>query len=72
MNCPICKKPVTLSNPFVPFCDERCKLLDLGAWADGSYVISTPLHKPDGDVEELVTEELDWPARSPENEPKVH
>jgi uncharacterized protein len=71
MNCPICKKPVSLSDAFMPFCSERCKLLDLGAWADGSYVISTPIHKPDGDVEELETEELNWPVRG-NDDPKVH
>jgi uncharacterized protein len=43
MKCPICKKPVTLSDPFMPFCSERCKLVDLGNWADEKYVISTPL-----------------------------
>ena len=24
-------------NEFRPFCSERCKLLDFGAWADESY-----------------------------------
>jgi len=38
--CPICKKPVVLkSNPFRPFCSERCKLIDLGRWADNKYYI---------------------------------
>ncbi len=27
-------------NPFRPFCSERCKLIDLGAWIEGSYRIS--------------------------------
>jgi hypothetical protein len=26
-------------NPFRPFCSERCRLLDLGQWAEGSYAI---------------------------------
>ena len=26
-------------NPFRPFCSERCKLIDLGAWASDSYRI---------------------------------
>lgn len=40
--CPTCKKSVEWSkdNPFRPFCCERCKLIDLGAWANGSYTIS--------------------------------
>jgi len=47
MTCPICKKEVALTNPFMPFCSERCKLLDLGNWASEKYVISTPI-KPVG------------------------
>jgi uncharacterized protein len=43
LKCPICRKPVGLQDPLVPFCSERCKLIDLGNWASGSYVISTPL-----------------------------
>jgi hypothetical protein len=27
----------------MPFCSERCKLVDLGNWAEEKYVISTPL-----------------------------
>lgn len=35
VRCPTCHKlvPYTSSNPFRPFCSERCKLIDLGAWA---------------------------------------
>jgi uncharacterized protein len=39
MNCPICKQPVAEGDPEFPFCSERCRLLDLGAWATGRYVI---------------------------------
>jgi uncharacterized protein len=37
--CPQCGKPVEWGphNPFRPFCSERCKLIDLGAWATESY-----------------------------------
>lgn len=41
--CPICKKPVGLNEPEMPFCSERCRLLDLGNWAAERYVISTPV-----------------------------
>ena len=47
MKCPICKKPVQAGDPNAPFCSERCRLLDLGAWADEKYVISTPVPKRD-------------------------
>ncbi len=26
-------------NPFRPFCSERCKLIDLGAWAEEKYSV---------------------------------
>ncbi len=26
-------------NPFRPFCSERCKLIDLGQWADEKFRI---------------------------------
>ncbi len=40
--CPICKKKVRLDDPGMPFCSERCRLIDLGNWASEKYVISTP------------------------------
>ena len=43
MKCPTCKREVMIDEPFMPFCSERCKLLDLGAWATEKYVISTPI-----------------------------
>ena len=43
MQCPICKKEVALSDPQMPFCSERCKLIDLGNWATDKYVIPVPL-----------------------------
>jgi len=41
VKCPICAKPAEWShkNTWRPFCSERCKLIDLGAWADGSYSV---------------------------------
>lgn len=36
--CPRCQKPTTWAdNPNRPFCSDRCKLIDLGAWANESY-----------------------------------
>jgi endogenous inhibitor of DNA gyrase (YacG/DUF329 family) len=45
--CPICKKQVDLKDPFMPFCSERCKTIDLGNWATEKYVISEPLRPED-------------------------
>jgi len=44
MPCPICKKEIVREgNPCVPFCSERCKLIDLDNWLSGRYRISTPI-----------------------------
>lgn len=48
MNCPICKKEVSLDDPLMPFCSERCRIIDLGNWASGKYVIPEPI-TPDMD-----------------------
>jgi uncharacterized protein len=34
VSCPTCQRPVEWSaaSPFRPFCSERCRLIDLGAW----------------------------------------
>ena len=38
--CPVCKtKSQKKLVEFFPFCSERCKLLDLGAWLEGDYKI---------------------------------
>ncbi len=43
-NCPICKKPTdSATQAEFPFCSERCRLLDLGNWASGKYVLSEPV-----------------------------
>ena len=39
MRCPICEKTVKFGDAFMPFCSERCKLIDLGNWASEKYVI---------------------------------
>ena len=38
VKCPNCGRQVEFEgNEFRPFCSERCKLLDFGAWADEQY-----------------------------------
>jgi endogenous inhibitor of DNA gyrase (YacG/DUF329 family) len=48
--CPICGKATnSRRDPDFPFCGERCRLLDLGKWASGAYVITEPaLEEPAG------------------------
>jgi endogenous inhibitor of DNA gyrase (YacG/DUF329 family) len=42
IRCPICGEKNTWSdeNIFRPFCSERCKLIDLGEWADDKYRVA--------------------------------
>jgi uncharacterized protein len=35
--CPICQKQVAPTDPQMPFCSDRCRLLDLGNWASEKY-----------------------------------
>lgn len=39
VRCPACGGPSLYApeNPFRPFCSQRCKLHDLGAWANESF-----------------------------------
>ncbi len=41
VRCPICGKEVawTPQSNYRPFCSERCRNIDLGAWASESYRI---------------------------------
>ncbi|HEY2037590.1 MAG TPA: DNA gyrase inhibitor YacG [Steroidobacteraceae bacterium] len=33
VKCPTCQREIDWSqSPFRPFCSERCRLIDLGAW----------------------------------------
>lgn len=61
VKCPHCGKDTEFSgNEFRPFCSERCKLLDFGAWADGEYNIpseSETLSDEDIDAIERASEE---------------
>jgi len=39
VKCPSCRKPVEYGTPDFPFCSERCRLIDIGRWADEEYRI---------------------------------
>jgi hypothetical protein len=53
VECPTCGKKVAWSrdNKFRPFCSERCKQIDLGAWAAEKYKIPADTPPPDADPE---------------------
>jgi len=42
--CPTCgvPAPFVAGNPWRPFCSERCRRVDLGAWASESYRVAAP------------------------------
>ena len=41
VKCPTCKRDVECSesSPFRPFCSDRCRLVDLGAWLTEQHKI---------------------------------
>jgi endogenous inhibitor of DNA gyrase (YacG/DUF329 family) len=51
LRCPTCKKPVVRDATDFPFCSERCRLIDLGKWASGDHVVSSPLKDTSDDLE---------------------
>jgi endogenous inhibitor of DNA gyrase (YacG/DUF329 family) len=44
--CPTCSRSYEIADlaelPSFPFCSNRCRLIDLGRWADERYVIAGP------------------------------
>lgn len=40
--CPTCREPIEWNDKFPnkPFCSDRCKLIDLGAWANNEHKIA--------------------------------
>lgn len=42
VKCPGCARQVEwiAANKYRPFCSERCKQIDLGAWAEEKYAIA--------------------------------
>ena len=53
VNCPTCGAAVEWGpqSPWRAFCSQRCKLIDLGAWASESYRVpvqetTDPLSEP--------------------------
>jgi uncharacterized protein len=55
VNCPQCQLASVWSaaNPYRPFCSERCKLIDFGAWANGDYAIPVEAPPEPGEDAEL-------------------
>jgi uncharacterized protein len=47
LRCPTCGTLVIAGSEDVPFCSDRCRRIDLGKWASGAYVVSSPVHDPE-------------------------
>ena len=47
VRCPTCKREIAWSDefPYRPFCSDRCRLIDLGAWLSKKHAI--PDQEPD-------------------------
>lgn len=56
--CPTCGKPAAFApgNPWRPFCCERCRSIDLGAWASEAYKIPAK-EEDEGDPSTPPTEQ---------------
>ncbi|SDM93734.1 hypothetical protein SAMN05192555_1302 [Franzmannia pantelleriensis] len=54
--CPRCRTSVQWveENRFRPFCSERCKLIDLGAWADGTHRIAGEPAMDETEIDEMI------------------
>jgi endogenous inhibitor of DNA gyrase (YacG/DUF329 family) len=51
VRCPTCKREIAWSDefPFRPFCSDRCRLIDLGAWLSEKHAIPDQAES-DGDA----------------------
>jgi endogenous inhibitor of DNA gyrase (YacG/DUF329 family) len=54
VSCPTCGRTVewTPASRWRPFCSERCKLIDLGAWASGERAIPGEPVQDEGEPDE--------------------
>ena len=51
-SCPVCNAAVDLEKtPTVPFCSDRCRLIDRGRWLDAGYRVPD-VKRPDEDESE--------------------
>jgi uncharacterized protein len=57
LRCPICKKNVKNTDADFPFCSDRCRVIDLGKWASGAYVVSSPATDEDEAIRDADPED---------------
>jgi endogenous inhibitor of DNA gyrase (YacG/DUF329 family) len=56
LRCPTCRTLVLAGDENFPFCSDRCRLIDLGKWASGGYVISTKINDPE-EIESIAEQQ---------------
>jgi endogenous inhibitor of DNA gyrase (YacG/DUF329 family) len=56
LRCPTCRQIVLAKDEHFPFCSNRCRVIDLGKWISGGYVISTPVNDPESGGEAEYTD----------------
>ncbi len=71
VRCPTCKAIVLRSEAEFPFCSERCRLIDLGKWASGAYVVSAPIQPSDAVVDLDAIEQAEERARRADGQPEA-
>jgi endogenous inhibitor of DNA gyrase (YacG/DUF329 family) len=56
VKCPTCDASVDWKpeNRFRPFCSDRCKQIDLGAWAAEKYTITSDAQDPAQEGEDAI------------------
>ena len=59
--CPTCKREIAWNSdfPWRPFCSERCKMVDLGAWLANDRAIAG---EPADEISGEASREADPPA----------
>jgi hypothetical protein len=52
VKCPTCRREIDWADsPFRPFCSDRCRLIDLGAWLSEQRAIPGETAPLDADAE---------------------
>lgn len=58
IRCPICRKTVPFNDPNMPFCSDRCRVIDLGNWASEVYAVPASVSENEADESEGSSERL--------------
>jgi endogenous inhibitor of DNA gyrase (YacG/DUF329 family) len=58
VKCPTCRRELDWATaPYRPFCSDRCRLIDLGAWLSEGHAIPGESAVPEGDESPTTSEE---------------